>query len=251
MKKDNLPGALAAPDLGSFRAPLRALVWGASGGLGAALISLLQAQPAVGAVYSAGRKAPEPWRFSFDDEASIAKVAEAAAADGPLDLVLVATGLLHADALQPEKTWRHLQASALETLFRINAVGPALIAKHCLPRLRRDAKAVFAAVSARVGSIEDNQRGGWHSYRASKAALNMLLRNFAIELRVRHPLALCIGLHPGTVDTRLSAPFQSQLAAGQLQSAEASARAMLAVIDRLEVGDSGRLWAWDGKAIPF
>jgi NAD(P)-dependent dehydrogenase (short-subunit alcohol dehydrogenase family) len=250
------PGSLPSNDangelsLVSFRAPLRALIFGASGGLGAALSQCLQAQAQVGQVLEASRSADEPWRFSFDDEASIAKVVSNATLEGPLDLVIVATGLLHAEGLQPEKTWRQLSAEALHTLFQVNAVGPALVAKHCLPHLRRDAKAVFAAISARVGSIEDNQAGGWHSYRASKAALNMLLRNLSIELRMRHPLALCVGLHPGTVNTALSAPFQAALPAGQLQSPQASAIALLRVIDRLTAADSGRVWAWDGKSIP-
>lgn len=250
MKKDD-PSVKPSSQLASFSAPIRALVWGAGGGLGQALVQGLRALPSVGEVYAASRSASAPWRFSFEDEASIAEVVSRATAGGPLDLVIVATGVLHAGALQPEKTWRSLNAEALESLFRINTIGPALIAKHCLPALRRDTKAVFAAISARVGSIEDNQRGGWHSYRASKAALNMLLRNFAIELKVRHPLALCVGLHPGTVDTPLSQPFQSGLPPGQLQSAAASAAALLQVIDRLTVEDSGRLWAWDGAAIPF
>ncbi|MFZ9993539.1 MAG: SDR family NAD(P)-dependent oxidoreductase [Steroidobacteraceae bacterium] len=242
-----------APTLGSlasFQAPLRALIFGASGGLGAALTEHLRAQPEVGEVFGAARSAEEPWRFTLEDEASIAKVVANASANGPLDLVIVATGLLHAAPLRPEKTWRQLSGEALMTLFQVNAVGPALIAKHCLPQLRRDAKAVFAAISARVGSIEDNRLGGWHSYRASKAALNMLLRNFAIELKLSHPQALCVGLHPGTVDTALSAPFQSALPPGQLQTPQASAAALIEVLDRLSVEDSGRLWAYDGQPIP-
>ena len=246
----NDQGANDELSLVSFRAPLRALIFGASGGLGAALSRCLQSHARVGQVLAASRSADEPWRFSLDDEASIAKVVANATREGPLDLVIVATGLLHAEGVQPEKTWRQLSAESMHKLFQVNAVGPALVAKHCLPHLRRDAKAVFAAISARVGSIEDNQRGGWHSYRASKAALNMLLRNLSIELRMRHPLALCVGLHPGTVNTALSAPFQGSLPAGQLQSPQASAIALLRVIDRLTAADSGRVWAWDGKSIP-
>jgi len=248
MKKDS--GEMTVVPLASFSRPLRALVWGASGGLGEALVAQLRAQPSVGAVYAASRSAPAPWQFSFEDESTLATVVANATAEGPLDLVLVATGMLHDGRLRPEKTWRSLEASALETLFRVNAVGPALIAKHCLPHLRPQAKAVFAAISARVGSIGDNHLGGWHSYRASKAALNMLIRNFAIELKVRQPLALCVGLHPGTVDTGLSAPFQSGLRPGQLQSPRASAAALLGVLDRLTPEDSGGVWAWDGARIP-
>ena len=144
-----------------------------------------------------------------------------------------------------------LDGAALERAFRINATGPALVAKHFLPLLARDRKAAFAALSARVGSIEDNRLGGWHAYRASKAALNMLIRTLAIEMARRRPQALCVALHPGTVDTALSAPFQGGLAAEQLFPPQVAAARLLAVLDRLEAADSGRLFAWDGAAIPF
>jgi len=241
----------ARPGLESFAAPLRALVFGASGGVGAALCAVLAAHPRTAAVYAAARGAAAPWDFSLEDEATIARVAAAAAAAGPLDLVLVATGMLHETGLQPEKTWRALEPTALARAFAINATGPALIAKHTLGLLRRDAKSVFACLSARVGSIEDNRLGGWHAYRASKAALNMLTRNFAIELRQRNPRAICVALHPGTVDTRLSRPFQSAVPDGKLFTPERSACALLTVLDRLSTADSGRVWAWDGQPIPF
>lgn len=239
------------PALESFAPSLRALVFGASGGIGSAFVGLLGAHPRVASVQAAARRAAAPWSFSLEDETSIATVAAAAAAGGPLDLVLVATGMLHAEGLRPEKTWRGLEPSALARAFAINATGPALIAKHTLGLLRRDAKSVFACLSARVGSIEDNGLGGWHAYRASKAALNMLVRNFAIELKPRNPQALCVALHPGTVDTRLSQPFQSGVDPAKLFTPERSARALLGVIDRLTPADSGRLWAWDGQPIPF
>ena len=120
-----------------------------------------------------------------------------------------------------------------------------------LPLLPRDRKAVFAALSARVGSIADNQVGGWHSYRASKAALNMIIRTLAIELARRNPSAVCVGLHPGTVDTGLSAPFQRGVPADRLFSAERAADQLLTVIDNLTPQSSGGLFAWDGSAIPF
>jgi NAD(P)-dependent dehydrogenase (short-subunit alcohol dehydrogenase family) len=239
------------PALESFAPSLRALVFGASGGVGAAFVELLAAHPRVATVHAAARAAAAPWCFSLDDEASIAAVAAAAAGGGPLDLVLVATGMLHGEGIQPEKTWRSLDAAALARAFAVNTTGPALIAKHTLGLLRRDAKSVFACLSARVGSIEDNRLGGWHAYRASKAALNMLVRNFAIELRQRNPRALCVALHPGTVDTRLSQPFQSGVDPAKLFTPERSARALLGVLDRLTPADSGRLWAWDGQPIPF
>ena len=174
------------------------------------------------------------------------------ATDDPLDLVFVATGILHdGDTLQPEKTWRSLDPAALRRSFDINCIGPTLVAKHLLPLLRRDRKAVFAALSARVGSIADNQLGGWYGYRASKAALNMTIRTLAIELARRNPSAVCVGLHPGTVDSELSRPFQRGVPADRLFSPERAAAQLLAVIDDLTPQSSGRLFAWDGSEIPF
>ena len=239
------------PDLASFAPGLRALVFGAGGGIGAAFVTELGAHPRVAKVYAAARSAEAPWQFDLTDEASIEAVAKAAAAEGPLDLVLVATGVLHSPTMRPEKTWRSLDAAALAEAFAINATGPALIAKHTLGLLRRDAKSVFACLSARVGSIEDNRLGGWHAYRASKAALNMLIRSCAIELQQRNPAALCVVLHPGTVDTRLSQPFQGGVPSSKLFTPAMSARSLLGVLDRLTPADSGRLFAWDGQAIPF
>lgn len=238
----------SAPTLASVNPGLRALVWGASGGIGSAFVTALGANPRVGKVMAASRRAAAPWTFDLEHEESIAAVATAAAAEGPLDLVLVATGVLLPN---PEKSWRQLDAATLSRAYAINTIGPALIAKHSLGLLRRDAKSVFACISARVGSIEDNRLGGWHAYRASKAALNMLVRNWAIELRQRNPKALCVALHPGTVDTALSRPFQSAVDPARLQSPAESARRMLTTLDALGPADTGKLWAYDGALIPF
>lgn len=252
------------PALRSFGPGLRALVFGASGALGGAFVELLARHPRVALVYAAARRTSalrargfdearvRPLDFDLEDECRIHGAVAAAAADGPLDLVIVATGVLHdGQRLQPEKSWRHLTAESLQRAFALNSTGPALIAKHALEVLARDRKAVFAAISARVGSIEDNRLGGWHAYRAAKAALHMLIRCFAIELARRNPTALCLALHPGSVDSRLSRPFQSAVPAGRLFTPEQSARALLEVIDRCSVADSGRAWAWDGKPLPF
>ena len=135
-------------------------------------------------------------------------------------------------------------------LFAVNAIGPALVAKHFLPLLPRHGRSVFASISARVGSIEDNRLGGWYSYRASKAALNMLLKTYSIELKRRAPSAICVGLHPGTVDTALSKPFQGGVAPGKLFSPTQSAAYLLRVIDGLTPADNGAVFAWDGSQIP-
>ena len=250
-----MSGALT---LSSFGAGLNAAVIGASGGIGGALADKLDRCPAVSRVFRLSRNrvetAHQDWLpLDLADEASIADAAATLQREaGSFHVVIVATGILHdGERLQPEKTWRALSAPALETAFRINTVGPALVAKHFLPLLDKDGKSAFAAISARVGSIEDNRLGGWHAYRASKAALNMLIQNFAIELARRNPEAVCVGLHPGTVDTALSMPFQSGVPQEKLFPPQRSARHLLSVLDRLTPNESGGLYAWDGSRIPF
>lgn len=235
---------------------LRCAVLGASGGIGGALASQLAARGDVAQVHAGSRSGAvprhakiRPFRFDLADEASIA--AAAAAIGAPLDLVIVATGTLHrADGTGPEKSFRALDAAGMAELYAVHAIGPALVAKHFLPLLARDRRAVFAALSARVGSISDNRLGGWHSYRAAKAALNMLVRNFAIEMGRTNPRAIVAALHPGTVDTALSRSFQKNVAPDRLFSAETSAAHLLAVIGALTPAQSGRVFAWDGSEIP-
>jgi NAD(P)-dependent dehydrogenase (short-subunit alcohol dehydrogenase family) len=240
--------------LRSFPNAITACVFGASGGIGAALALRLADDPAVALVHSGGRSAisgrtkTAPFQFDLTDETSIAA---AAAAIGACDLVIIATGLLHDGDTQPEKSLRAQTAEAYAKAFAVNATGPALIAKHFMPLLPRDRRSVFAAISARVSSISDNRLGGWHAYRASKAALNMILRNCAIELARTHPQAIVAAMHPGTVDTPLSQPFQRYVAEGKLFTPDYSADALLKVIDGLSPKDSGNLYAWDGQRIEF
>ena len=234
-----------------------AVVIGASGGIGSALVAQLADDSRFGRVLALSRAAVTAddsriVRAPIDvtDEASIAAAAAQARALGAVRLVIVATGMLHGDGVRPEKHWGALKGETLAQLFAVNSIGPALVAKHFLPLLPRAGRSVFAAISARVGSIEDNRLGGWYAYRASKAALNMLLKNFAIELKRRAPEAVCIGLHPGTVDTRLSQPFQDNVAPGKLFSPGESAAHLLRVIDGVTAADSGCVFAWDGARIP-
>jgi len=248
-------GVAEAP-LTSFGRDLNVAVIGASGGIGGAFADALAADPAVATVFRLGRQPaarPDALHLDLTDEESIAAAAAAVAEQvGTLNLVIVATGILHDGAdLQPEKSWRSLAAPSLAAAYQVNAIGPALAAKHFLPLLARDRKTAFAALSARVGSIADNELGGWHAYRASKAALNMLLKTLSIELARRHPAALCVGLHPGTVDTALSAPFQRGVPDGKLFVPARAAAQLLAVLDGLSPEDSGGLFAWDGSRIPF
>lgn len=184
--------------------------------------------------------------LDLEDETSISAAARAA---GQPELVIVATGVLQNARLRPERSYRTLEAEALIEAYRINAVGPALCAKAFLPILPKERPSTFAVLSARVGSIADNRLGGWHAYRASKAALNMLICNFAIELARERPQAVCVGLHPGTVATRLSEPFQRGVPTGQLFSPTFSADCMLNVLQRLTPSDSGGVFAWDGSRI--
>lgn len=254
MPENALPERLR---LRSFGPSSNVAVIGASGGIGAAFADDLATCASVAQVYRLSRAATEnpatgSLPLDLEDERSIKNAATALKnAVGSLDMVIVATGLLHEPGgLQPEKSWRMLDSAALEKIFRINTVGPALVAKHFLPLLARDRKAVFAALSARVGSIEDNHLGGWYGYRASKAALNMMLKTLSVELARRNPHAICVGLHPGTVDTGLSQPFQRGVPASRLFTDAASARYLLNTLDQLTVADSGMVYAWDGSRIP-
>lgn len=223
-----------------------AVVIGASGGVGAAVASLLKASGRFAIVHALSRSRTG---LDLEDEASIAAAAARVADGPPATLVFVATGVLH-HGFEPERSWRALDADHMLRDYRINAVGPALVAKHFLPLMPRDRRAVFAALSARVGSIGDNRLGGWHSYRASKAALNMILRNLAVETGRTHPQAVIAGLHPGTVDTGLSAPFQRGVKPEKLFTADHSAERLLTVLEGLAPADSGGVFAWDGQRIP-
>ncbi|MDA0239084.1 MAG: SDR family NAD(P)-dependent oxidoreductase [Proteobacteria bacterium] len=248
-----------SPSLNSFGEDLNVAVIGASGGIGRAMVASLARQASVKRVFALSRRDDEAvdpkvtsLPIDITIENSIEMAAHAISAEVPsLDLVFVSTGLLHdGEQLKPEKSWRALNLDALETAFRVNAGGPALVGKHFLPLLHKERKAVFAALSARVGSIEDNQLGGWHSYRASKAALNMLIRTLAIELTHRNPSAICVGLHPGTVDTCLSAPFKRGVPADKLFSPAQATGHLLGVLDGLKPEDSGNQFAWDGSRVP-
>lgn len=167
-----------------------------------------------------------------------------------IDIIIVATGILHGDNLSPEKSLRDLDMESFQQVFAINTFGPALIAKHFLPLLPKNKKSVFAAISARVGSIDDNRLGGWYAYRASKAALNMILKNTSVEMGRKYKNLAAIGLPPGTVDTHLSEPFQGNVQPDKLFSAEYSAKCLIRVIDNASASDSGNVYAWDGQKIP-
>ena len=222
---------------------MTAIVIGATGGIGAALADTLEQQGR--AVVRVGRSTTPG--LDLLDEASIAAAAERI---GPgLELVIDATGFLHDERFQPEKSLRQIDPAHLAYSFAVNAIGPALLMKHFLPLLATDRRAVFATLSAKVGSIADNKLGGWYSYRASKAALNQLVRTAAVELARSRKQAVCVALHPGTVDTGLSGPFAK--AGLDVQTPTQSAAKLIAVLDRLTPGQTGLLFDYRGDQIAF
>ena len=232
-----------------------AVVIGASGGIGGAVTRRLVQGGRFAAVHALSRTGAavagaEAGRIDLEDEASIAEAASRIATAPAPTLVFIATGVLH-DGFQPERSLSALDPDHLMRDYRVHAVGPALAAKHLIPLMARDRPGVLAALSARVGSIGDNRLGGWHAYRASKAALNMLLKTVAVEARRTHPQFIVAGLHPGTVATGLSAPFQRGVRPEALFDPERAAEELLGVISRLTPEDSGLLKAWDGSTVPY
>lgn len=242
-------------NLESFGTDLNIAIIGASGGVGSALVQHFTSYSQVKRIYAFSRS---EFPFSSDkvilgtidltNEDSIRSASENIGHE--LDIIIVASGFLHDAETMPEKSLRELSIEHLERVFAINTFGPAILAKHFISLLPKDRKSVFAALSARVGSISDNRLGGWHSYRASKAALNMLLKNTAIEIGRCYKKACIVGLHPGTVDTNLSKPFQNNVQDGKLFSPDYSAQCLVNVIDQIFSHDSGKVFAWDGQEIP-
>ena len=234
--------------LESFPVGGLAVVVGATGGIGGALLARLAGERSFRGVVGLSRGGAPP--LDLTAEETIARAAAHLAGTGrELRLVVDATGFLHGGGLGPERSWRQLDPAHLAKAFAVNATGPALLMKHFLPLLPRDGKSVFATLSARVGSIGDNDLGGWYSYRASKAALNQLVCTAAIELRRQRPAAVCVALHPGTVDTGLSAPFAK--AGLDVQPAGRAAERLLRVIDRLTAEDSGGFFDHRGGRLPW
>lgn len=229
---------------------------GGSGAMGRAFTQQLALRYPHAMLHTFARTAPQPsgsnvrgYRINYQNEASIEAAASIACADAPLDMVIVTTGILHDDGLMPEKSLRDISAVNLHRLFEANTMTPALVAKYFLPQLHKKRRAMFAALSARVGSISDNRLGGWYAYRASKAALNMVIKNAAIEVARQNKQAIVVGLHPGTVDSPLSAPFQGNVAKGKLFSPAFSAQQLLDVMAELTPAQSGRCFAWDGNEV--
>lgn len=222
-----------------------ALVIGASGALGAAFVDQLRASPRCASVRGLHRQSAP--RLDFADENTIAEAAHALA-DGPrFHLIINATGMLHGDGLMPEKRLADLSYAKLQAIFQANTIGPALVMRHFLPLLDGE-RAIMALLSAKVGSIGDNQLGGWYSYRASKSALNMLVKTAAIELARSQKHSVLVALHPGTVNSPLSRPFRGETIG---RPAQVAAAEMLAVLDTLTPADSGSFRSYDGAHLPW
>ena len=219
----------------------RALIIGHTGGIGRALAARLAADGAE--VVGLSRSTDG---LDLTDEASVARII--GAQDGQFDLVMVATGALEMGAFRPEKALRQVSADYLAAQFALNAMGPLLVLKHAVRLMPRVGPSRFAALSARVGSISDNGLGGWYGYRAAKAALNQLIHTAAIEVARSHPEAVVVTLHPGTVDTSLTARYRGDHAA--MPPAEAAAN-LVQVLTGLTAAQSGGFYDWQGQVVPW
>lgn len=236
---------------------LNIVVVGASGKIGTSFIQHFESMKQVKQIYSLSRShiasshsKTKVESIDITDEKTIERASKKIPHQS-IDLLIISTGILHTETIMPEKNIKELTAEKFHTLFQMNTVGPALVAKHFLDKMRKDRPTITAFLSAKVGSIGDNYLGGWYSYRASKAALNMIIKNLSIEIGRKNKQAAIIGLHPGTVDSPLSKPFQQNVPEGKLFTAEYSTQKMLEVIDQIKPKDTGKTFSWNGEEIPY
>ncbi len=240
-----------------------ALIVGAGQGIGLEFVRQLLNSDRIGCIYATYRSPSlelgaladsRLHRFQMDitDELQIAAVVQKIQTEtSALHTIINCVGVLHDGAMQPEKSLRHLNAEQLMHYFQVNSIGAALLAKHIQPLLKHRNRAIFATISAKVGSIGDNELGGWYGYRASKAALNMFMKTVAIEYRRTCPTTIVVTLHPGTTDTQLSRPFQRNVAPEKLFSVDRTVGQLMTVLDRLTQDDSGEFFSWDGSRLPW
>ncbi|WP_323687334.1 MULTISPECIES: SDR family NAD(P)-dependent oxidoreductase [unclassified Rhizobium] len=224
----------------------RAIVLGASGGIGGALLSYFEADPRCALALPLSRSVDG---LDITNETTVREVAARLEAQrGSFDLIFNATGALTVDGAGPEKSIRAIDEVQMARQFAVNAIGPALLLKYFTPLLRRDRRSIFASLSARVGSIGDNRLGGWISYRASKAAHNQIIRTAAIEIARTNPQAIIVALHPGTVETELSQQFSK---GKDLFTPQQSAARLMETIDGLTPVQTGQFFAYDGSRIEW
>ena len=229
------------------------LIVGASGAIGGALVRALSERVDVEKIYAAS---VSPCAFN-DERITVCNMVDytehavtlLAEQIPVLDTVIVATGILHYGQVMPEKSLKDVKAEQLAYVYHANAIFPTLVAKHMLSKFTPKKRCLMGCLSARVGSISDNGLGGWYAYRASKSALNMLIKNIAIEHGRFYPEHIVVGLHPGTVDSALSKPFYGNIPKEKLFTPDLAADQLLAVMSDLEPHDSGKCFAWDAKEI--
>ena len=232
-------------------------VIGSSGAIGNAISKILQNNESVETVYNFSRstsiessKKEKNFFIDIENEDSIKRSVKNIPENIKFDLVFVATGILHDNEdIYPEKSIRDISEVKLKKVLMVNTIGPTLVGKYFIPFLDKNKKNVFAFLSARVGSISDNKIGGWYSYRASKTALNQIIKNFSIEVKRSNPNSIFVGLQPGTVKSNLSKPFEKNVNSSNLFSPEYSAEKLLKVINDLTLEDTGKFFAWNGEEI--
>jgi len=254
--------------LSSFERPITVLVTGASRGVGLAFVRRLAAEPGVRRIWAGCRNPAaaaelaalaeaddriRPLGVDVTDEARLASAARSVAMEAePLDMVINCAGVLHEpEGMQPERRLAEVRADWLMRSFAVNGAGPLLLARHFEALLPRRERAVFASLSARVGSISDNRLGGWYAYRGAKAAQNMFMKTLSIELARRARGIVCVALHPGTTRTDLSEPFRGSVPEDKLFSPERAAEQLLRVLDGLGSSENGGFYAWNGEKIPW
>ncbi len=245
------------------RAPQTALIVGAGQGIGLEFVRQFLSENRVDRVYATYRTPSSELiaitdprlhclQMDISQESQIASVIQKIQTETTtLHAIINCVGILHDGTMQPEKSLRHLNADQLLRYFHVNSIGAVMLAKHVQPFLKHRNRAIFATISAKVGSIGDNQLGGWYGYRASKAALNMFMRTVAIEYQRTCPSTIVVTLHPGTTDTQLSRPFQRNVAPEKLFSVDRTVQQLLQVLDHLQNSDSGEFFSWDGSQLPW
>ena len=228
---------------------------GSSGAIGRAFLDAYIADKEISNIYSISRTEVElnderiiHINIDVTDEVSI-KAAASKIGENRLDKLIVATGILHTELFGPEKSIKDIKIENFVKIFSVNAFGPALIGKYFLPLMKKDKKSIAAFLSARVGSISENKLGGWYAYRASKSALNQIIKNFSIESKRTNPTGIIIGLQPGTVKSKLSEPFQKNVKKGKLLLPKDSVKSLIRVVESVMQNDSGKIFDWKGEEI--